>query len=108
VLADGAVSGEGYCPVRGTAKRTGFVLSADDALAADMVLARIMHFNPRAVPYLNAAVKERMVPEYKIFGPEPEAVVTEKWDKMKLRLPGLIVNLFAVISEHRKLAKKSL
>jgi uncharacterized protein (DUF362 family) len=102
VIIDGTVSGEGYCPVAGQAKETGFIVTADDALSADMVLAKIMGFDLKGVPYLWAAIKEKMVPEYDLFGISPEDAVPEKWRRTRLRLWGLLLNTIQTIIEHGK------
>ncbi|WNZ29246.1 MAG: DUF362 domain-containing protein [Candidatus Bathyarchaeota archaeon] len=42
------------------AKKTGFILAGDDALATDFVVAKIMNFNPHSVSHLKLAEKEKV------------------------------------------------
>ena len=102
VIIDGSVAGEGYCPVAGKAKPSGFIISADDALAADLALARIMGFAQQAVPYLAVAQQQGLVPEYAWLGEDPESVAPSAWKKPRLRFSGLVLNFFAIILEHVK------
>lgn len=41
-------------------KKLGVILAGDDPLATDFVAAKIMGFNPKRIPYLNLAVKEKV------------------------------------------------
>ncbi len=54
VVVDGLIV-RGSCP-----KKLGVVMAGDNALSTDFVAARAMSFNPKKVPYLNLAAKERL------------------------------------------------
>ncbi len=51
---------DGIIVVGKTPKKTGVIISAEDALAADFVAARAMGYNPSRIAYLKLAVKEKM------------------------------------------------
>ena len=48
---------EGNGPLHGPARQLGYVVMADDPVAADFICARIMGINPHAVPHLNTAAQ---------------------------------------------------
>ncbi len=52
VVIDGMVGMEGLGPGYGKAKKMGVVAASADALAADVVAARLMGFDPREIPHL--------------------------------------------------------
>lgn len=102
VIIDANVAGEGFCPVAGAPKQAGFVITSDHALAADRVLSEIMGFRPGQVPYLDAAAKQGLIPEYSLFGDGIKEVAPAMWKKTRLILPALVVNFFAIVIEHLK------
>jgi len=53
-IVDGLIV-KGSCP-----KKLGVILAGDDPLATDFIAVKIMGFNPKGVPYLNLAAKERV------------------------------------------------
>lgn len=57
VIADGVIAMEGNGPLHGPARTLGYVVMADDPVAADFTCARLMGINPGAVPHLNAAAQ---------------------------------------------------
>ena len=54
VVVDGLIV-RGSCP-----KKLGLVMASDNALANDYIAGRLMSFNPKKVPYLNLAAKEKL------------------------------------------------
>ena len=54
VVVDGLIV-RGSCP-----KKLGVILAGDDVLSTDFVAAKIMGFNPKKVPYLSLAAKEKI------------------------------------------------
>ncbi|MGA2385818.1 MAG: DUF362 domain-containing protein [Candidatus Bathyarchaeia archaeon] len=54
VVVDGLIV-RGSCP-----KRLGIVMASDDVLANDFVAAKLMSFNPKKIPYINLAAKEKL------------------------------------------------
>lgn len=67
---------EGNGPLRGTPKTTDLVLTADDALKADVISARIMGISPEDVPYIKLAEEMGLEPfsELDVRGLDPEDV----------------------------------
>lgn len=55
VIADGIVGMQGDGPISGTPMHLGAVVVADDPVAADVIVTRMMGFDPTAVPYLMEA-----------------------------------------------------
>jgi uncharacterized protein (DUF362 family) len=55
VIADGIVGMQGDGPISGTPVQVGAVVVADDPVAADVVVTRMMGFDPTAVAYLMEA-----------------------------------------------------
>jgi uncharacterized protein (DUF362 family) len=54
VVVDGLIV-RGSCP-----KKLGVIMASDNPLTNDFVAAKIMSFNPKKVPYLNLAAKEKV------------------------------------------------
>jgi uncharacterized protein (DUF362 family) len=54
VVVDGLIA-RGSCP-----KRLGVVMASDNAVTNDYVAAKLMSFNPKKVPYINLAAKEKL------------------------------------------------
>jgi uncharacterized protein (DUF362 family) len=54
VVVDGLIV-RGSCP-----KKLGVIMASDNPLTNDFVAAKIMSFNPKKVPYLNLAAKEKL------------------------------------------------
>ncbi len=54
VVVDGLIA-RGSCP-----KKLGVIMASDNALTNDYVAARLMSFNPKKVPYLSLAAKEKL------------------------------------------------
>lgn len=69
VVVDGLIV-RGSCP-----KKLGVVMASDNVLCNDFVASRLMSFNPKKVPYLNLAAKEKL-------GEVENISVTEKGVKM--------------------------
>src|SRR5207244_3755885 len=55
VIADGIIGMEGDGPLNGTAKDLQTILLADDPVAADSALARLLGFNPNGIRYIHEA-----------------------------------------------------
>jgi uncharacterized protein (DUF362 family) len=55
VVADAIVCMEGNGPLAGTPRRMGYLILANDAVAADATCARMMGLRPKAVPHVRAA-----------------------------------------------------
>jgi len=51
-IIDGTVGMEGMGPAYGTRKKMGVVIAGNNALSADAVAARLMGFDPEAIPHL--------------------------------------------------------
>ncbi len=54
VVVDGLIV-RGSCP-----KKLGLVMASDDVVANDSIAAKMMSFNPKKIPYLNLASKEKL------------------------------------------------
>jgi uncharacterized protein (DUF362 family) len=54
VVVDGLIV-RGSCP-----KKLGVIMAGDNSLSTDFVAAKAMSFNPKKVPYLNLAAKEKI------------------------------------------------
>jgi len=63
VIVDAIWSLEGNFPAEGDPKLTEFIMVGDNALAVDMVAAKIMGFGPEEVSYLNEAQSRGLGPE---------------------------------------------
>lgn len=57
-IVDGIVALEGAGPTFGEPVETGIILCGKDALAVDLVAAKIMGFDPDGIPYLKFAMKK--------------------------------------------------
>ncbi len=55
VIADGIVAMEGDGPLNGTARELQTILLADDPVAADSALARLLGFKPYGIKYIHEA-----------------------------------------------------
>lgn len=56
-IVDGIIAMEGHGPVKGIPKPVGLIIVGTDPVATDHLCAKVMGFNPRAVPHLNLARK---------------------------------------------------
>ena len=54
-IVDGIVGMEGDGPIQGNPKPVGVLLFGDDPVAVDATAARLMHLDPRQIPYLRHA-----------------------------------------------------
>ncbi|MFC1890457.1 DUF362 domain-containing protein [Thermodesulfobacteriota bacterium] len=98
VVLDGTTSCEGNGPV-GTPRRTDFLITSDDALCVDFVLAGIMGIEPEEVPYLKVLLEDGFEPRYDLLGATVEAVRPGSW-KRPLRPGGLTVNFLRILGDH--------
>jgi len=100
VVVDGTVSCEGNGP-NGRAKKTDFIITSDDALCADFLLADVMKMEPRDVPYLKALLEDGFEPKYTLAGTPVEEVRPESWERPD-RFRGLVSNFIGITGEHIK------
>jgi len=62
-IVDGIVGMEGNGPIQGTPRPMGLVVAGADPVAVDATCCRIMHIDPRLVPYLTIAAGEQQLRE---------------------------------------------
>ena len=62
-IVDGIVGMEGNGPIQGTPRPMGLVVAGADPVAVDATCCRIMHIDPRLVPYLTIAAGEEQLRE---------------------------------------------
>jgi len=67
-IMDAIVGMEGEGPGNGEPKNTGLLIASTDAVALDMIQAKIMGFNTEDVPYLKSALKRGYTSEIKMIG----------------------------------------
>lgn len=72
-VLDGIVAGEGDGPLAPERKDLGVVLCSDDAVAADMVAAALMGFNPLKIPVIRHALEPHPLPITRL-GPSGEGL----------------------------------
>lgn len=101
VILDGTVSCAGSGP-NGRPKRTDFLMTSDDALCADLLLARIMGMEPAEVPYLKVLLDEGLEPEFDLVGEPIERVRPATWEKPMRWGGGLALNFLGIAGEHLK------
>lgn len=99
VIIDGTFSGEGMCPVAGKAKKTDFIITSDNAFAADLALSEVMGISPHEVPYLKLALRKWGMGNLKVFS---EIETPFRIKKVKFKLFSLLVNLLWIIMENIK------
>lgn len=77
-LVDGLIAHEGPGPVSGMPRIMRLMIAGTDAVATDQVCARLMGFNPRAVPHLRLAMKHKIGRSaYTVVGCKIEDVAEE-------------------------------
>jgi uncharacterized protein (DUF362 family) len=57
-IIDGTVGMEGMGPAYGRRKKMGVIIAGNNALSADAVAARLMGFNPEAIPHLKLSAEK--------------------------------------------------
>jgi len=100
VILDGTVSCEGSGP-NGRPKRTDFLITSDDALCTDLLLARIMGMEPAEVPYLEVLIEDGFDPKFDLVGAPVEELGLAPWKK-PLPLAGLLLNFLGIVVEQLK------
>jgi uncharacterized protein (DUF362 family) len=76
-VVDGIISMEGEGPVNGIPKPTGLLLVGNDAVATDLVCAKIMGLRWNSIPYLRLAIKKGLGnKDYDVYGKSVEEVRT--------------------------------
>jgi len=100
VILDGTISCEGNGPY-GKPKKTDFIMTSDDALSTDIILARIMGFHEKQIPYLNILYKEGLKCEITLLGEPIDSIKPDHWKKAKKY--GLLLNLIKIWAENIKI-----
>lgn len=68
-LVDGLIGHQGPGPVGGTPILSGLLIGGTDAVATDMVCARLMGIDPMKVPHIRIAIKNDIgLKDYKVLG----------------------------------------
>lgn len=68
-LIDGLIGHQGPGPVGGTPILSGLLIGGTDAVATDMVSARLMGIDPMKVPHIKVAVKNKIgLKDYEVLG----------------------------------------
>ena len=77
-VIDGVVGMEGNGPVRGQPVKSGLALAGTDALAADLVAAELMGFDPRTIGYLWYLSQRRALSRegVSVLGDDPTTCIT--------------------------------
>ena len=78
-IIDGTVGMEGMGPAYGRRKKMGVIIAGNDALSADAVAARLMGFNPLAIPHLKLSA-EKGLGEVRRRGMSVEPKDYLKWE----------------------------
>jgi len=102
VIMDGIDSGEGEGPF-GSAKRTDFIITSDDAVCADLVLAEIMGYPVKAVPYLHALEQAGLCAKFDRVGAPVEKVRPPDWKKPSVRILSLLINTLRILAHHHRI-----
>ncbi|MHA1438415.1 MAG: DUF362 domain-containing protein [Promethearchaeota archaeon] len=99
VILDGVVSCEGNGPY-GIPKNTNFIITSDDAISTDIILAQIMGFHQKNIPYLNILYKEGLKCEVKLLGETIESIKPLSWKHAKAY--GFIINVLKIWADNLK------
>ena len=97
VILDGIISHQGQGPVGGRPLKTNFVITSDEALCVDLVLAQIMGFEPKEIPYLKALYEEGLKCDYRLLGASLKSIKPASWEQANLF--GFLVSLKTVLPE---------
>jgi uncharacterized protein (DUF362 family) len=95
-IIDGLIAMEGNGPTNGVPRRTGLLLSSNDAISMDHYCARLMGFRPTAVPHLRLAINRNGGPiNYEILGGPPKPMNLKflflpKWKEVLKKGIGLL------------------
>jgi len=95
-IIDGLIAMEGNGPTNGIPRRTGLLLTSNDAVSMDHYCARLMGFRPMSVPHLKLAVRHRLgSADYEVSGspPNPSNLrfkFLPKWKEIIKKSIGLI------------------
>jgi uncharacterized protein (DUF362 family) len=100
VILDGVVSCEGNGPY-GTPKRTNFILTSDDAISTDLILAQIIGLKEEKIPYLYAINKEGLKCDINLLGESIDAIKPAKWKRAKPIL-GMVFNVLKIWRDNLK------
>ena len=74
-------------------------------VCADFLLAEIMGYPVKAIPYLAVIEQEGLRPGFERVGVKTEEVSPEHWKKPSYRIPSLFINLMRILAHHRTLKK---
>jgi uncharacterized protein (DUF362 family) len=102
VVVDATTSIEGDGPL-GRPKETGVLITSDDALCADFLLAEIMGYRPQEIPYLAALFRqEGFSLECERLGDPLSTVRPEHWAKPSWGALSLLKNLGRIVYYHSR------
>lgn len=89
-IVDAVVSMEGGGPAAGSLKKTGYIIGGSDAVAVDLVCARLLGIKISGIPYLKIYRDLYGLPEIEIVG--DEFVPVEKFDVPGQRAAAILSN----------------
>lgn len=102
VVTDGTTSIEGDGPL-GRPKETDFLITSDDALCADFLLAEIMGYRPQEIPYLAALIRqERFSLECRRLGDSLSTLRPAQWARPSWRVLSMLKNLGRIVYYHSR------
>ncbi len=105
VIVDGIVSCEGEGPF-GSPKQTNVLITSDDAICADVVVAEIMGYSIEDVPYLRAFERSAFKPTYELVGVPVAAIKPPVWKRPSNKLWSLLINLWSMKVHQRRLKSR--
>ncbi len=100
-ILDGILGMEGDGPASGEVKKFRLLAASDDALILDFEVAKLLSVNPEKVPYLNVALKHKLIPEW--YDTYDSGYVVEK---KQIKLPKSHAVNFSIPKFLHKIAKR--
>jgi len=93
-IMDGIIGMEGNGPTAGTAKKSGIILASRNAVALDIIAAKIIGFKPKKIYAIKEAIKRNLVSkEINVLGQMPSIKFKKAQSHEKTKIMSILSNL---------------